>query len=63
MSRYYTSEKILLPMAGRKLAVYLFRPTQNRKPPAQTPGILWIHGGGYVLGMAKMIYISVPSLW
>lgn len=33
MSRYYTSEKILLPMAGRKLAVYLFRPTKNRKPP------------------------------
>ena len=58
MSRYYTSEKILLPMAGRNLAVYLFRPTKNRKPPAQTPGILWIHGGGYVLGMAKMIYIS-----
>lgn len=58
MRRYYTSEKILLPIAGRKLAVYLFRPTQNRKPPAETPGILWIHGGGYVLGMAKMIYIS-----
>ena len=24
----------------------------------KAPGILWIHGGGYVTGMAKMIYMS-----
>ena len=23
------------------------------------PGILWIHGGGYVLGMASMVYCSM----
>ena len=28
----------------------------NPKPNA--PGILWIHGGGYILGMKEMVYIS-----
>ncbi len=58
MSRYYTSEKRQIPSAGRDICLYIFRPTRNRKPRGQTPGILWIHGGGYVTGMAKMIYIS-----
>lgn len=26
------------------------------------PGILWIHGGGYVLGMASMVYFSMGRL-
>ena len=33
-----------------------------RYPGPQTgklPGILWIHGGGYVLGMAAMVYYSM----
>ena len=33
--------------------------------PARPPGILWIHGGGYVTGMARMIYMSraLPLVW
>ena len=26
------------------------------------PGILWIHGGGYVMGMASMVYYSMGKL-
>ena len=26
------------------------------------PGILWIHGGGYVLGMAAMVYGSMGKM-
>ena len=29
-----------------------------KKPKANAPGILWIHGGGYILGMKEMVYIS-----
>lgn len=31
-----------------------------KKEPAQTPGVLWIHGGGYATGMAEMAYFSRP---
>ncbi|MBQ6835768.1 MAG: alpha/beta hydrolase [Clostridia bacterium] len=33
----------------------ILRPTENKD---RQPGILWIHGGGYVTGMASMIYMS-----
>jgi len=36
----------------------VLQPTTNAKPIEKTPGILWIHGGGYATGMAGMIYIS-----
>ena len=26
------------------------------------PGILWIHGGGYVLGKARMVYYSMGRM-
>ncbi|MBR3357870.1 MAG: alpha/beta hydrolase [Solobacterium sp.] len=37
----------------RKLLV--LRP---EKQSGKVPGILWIHGGGYMLGMAEMVYFS-----
>lgn len=36
----------------------ILRPTRSAKSKEKTPGILWIHGGGYITGMAEMIYIS-----
>lgn len=36
----------------------ILKPVKNAKPREKTSGILWIHGGGYMLGMAKMIYMS-----
>lgn len=29
-----------------------------KKPSANPPGILWIHGGGYILGMKEMVFMS-----
>lgn len=58
MSKYYVSEKIKIETVGKEIELLIFRPTVNAKDKANTPGILWIHGGGYVTGMAKMIYMS-----
>lgn len=37
----------------------LMRPRSSVSP---LPGILWIHGGGYTMGMAKMVYYSAARL-
>ena len=56
----YTVEKRKIPSTGRDIKILVFRPTTARKVPAQTPGVLWIHGGGYATGMAEMAYFSRP---
>ena len=56
----YTVEKRKIPSIGRDIKILIFRPTVAKKAPAQTPGILWIHGGGYATGMAEMAYFSRP---
>lgn len=58
MSKYYCSESVSIPSTGRDIELLIIRPTVNAKPREQTPGILWIHGGGYLTGMARMIYMS-----
>ena len=44
--------------AGRMKLIVL-RPEHTDKP---VPGILWIHGGGYMLGMAEMVYVSCGKM-
>jgi acetyl esterase/lipase len=56
----YTVEKRKIPSTGRDIKILIFRPTAARKAPARTPGVLWIHGGGYATGMAEMAYFSRP---
>ena len=56
----YTVEKRKIPSTGRDIKILIFCPTTAKKEPAQTPGILWIHGGGYATGMAEMAYFSRP---
>lgn len=56
----YTVEKRKIPSTGRDIKILIFRPTVAKKEPAQTPGVLWIHGGGYATGMAEMAYFSRP---
>ena len=58
MSKYYRMTKDQIESDEQKIDLYILKPVKNKKPQEQTPGILWIHGGGYVTGMAKMIYIS-----
>ena len=54
----YTTQRCKIPFAGRDIKLLILRPIQNAREPAQTPGILWIHGGGYITGMAGMVYMS-----
>ena len=45
--------KIGTPEGG--VSAILMRPEKQERP---APGILWIHGGGYVTGMASMAYYT-----
>ena len=56
----YTVEKRKIPSTGRDIKILIFRPVAAKKEPTETPGILWIHGGGYATGMAEMAYFSRP---
>ena len=58
MSKYYKVQKTTVKSAGKEIKLLILKPTKNRRPREETPGILWIHGGGYITGMAEMVYIS-----
>lgn len=55
MKKYY-SEKRRIPVDGRMMKLKILRPAGRQD--AASPGILWIHGGGYITGMSGMIYMS-----
>lgn len=57
MKKAYTVQKIKIPTASGKMAMLVLRPAEAQ-PREKTPGILWIHGGGYATGMASMVYMS-----
>ena len=54
----YTVTKTTIPSPDGEMELLILRPTTHAKPKNETPGILWIHGGGYAVGMASMIYMS-----
>lgn len=58
MGKKYTTQRVNIPTQGGSMKLLLLRPTQNTLPKAKTPGILWIHGGGYATGMAAMVHFS-----
>lgn len=58
MNKLYKTERIKIPSAGRYIDILIVRPTVSAKPKEETPGILWIHGGGYVTGVAEAVYQS-----
>ena len=43
---------------GGSMKVIILRPKKQEKP---VPGILWIHGGGYVTGVAAMVFVTAGS--
>ena len=49
-------EKRRIESGGHTLPLILLRPAVP--PERLLPGILWIHGGGYTTGMARMAYVS-----
>lgn len=58
MRREYTVQTVTISSGSYPLRLLILRPTVSAQPKANTPGILWIHGGGYVTGMAGMIHMS-----
>ena len=38
-----------------KMPAIIVRP---KEPSPKAPGVLWIHGGGYIFGMKEMVYMS-----
>ena len=58
MARHFDIRKAVVPADGHQLKLLILLPKGNRQPPEKTPGILWIHGGGYAVGMAGMVFMS-----
>ena len=58
MRKAYTVQKTNIVCDGQELEIIILKPTKSAKPVKKTCGILWIHGGGYAVGMAEMIYMS-----
>lgn len=58
--KVYKTEKRRIPSTGRDIKILILSPTKNKKAPSLTPGIIWIHGGGYKTGMAEMAFFSRP---
>ena len=52
------AQKTTVHTDGGEMKLLILRPKKSAKPQKNTPGILWIHGGGYVTGMAGMVYMS-----
>ena len=53
----FTTTKLSIPSPGGALKLLVLRPTDAAMRPNR-PGVLWIHGGGYITGMAEMVYHS-----
>ena len=51
----YTTNKIYISAGERKLKLLILFP---KNKSTNRTGVLWIHGGGYVTGMAGMVHMS-----
>lgn len=58
MSKLYKVEKKKIDSKNGKIKILILKPIKNKKAKEKTPGILWIHGGGYTHGMSEMIYFT-----
>lgn len=58
MNKGYVVKKAVIQSGGQPLRLLILQPAGHAQPREKTPGILWIHGGGYATGMAGMVYMS-----
>lgn len=54
MKKYNVSKTHIIS-DDKKINLYILKPLD---PKPNAPGVLWIHGGGYITGMAKMYLFS-----
>ncbi|MBQ9007334.1 MAG: alpha/beta hydrolase [Atopobiaceae bacterium] len=48
-------DKVHIPAGSRSVPALVLMP---KSPRADAPGVLWIHGGGYLTGMKEMVFMS-----
>lgn len=53
----YRTEKVYIRSGGQKMKLLVLHP-DGPAPVEGRTGVLWIHGGGYVTGMAEMVHHS-----
>ena len=58
MGKGYTVTKVYIPSGDHRMKLLILSPAASKQPRENTPGILWIHGGGYAVGMAGMVFMS-----
>ena len=58
MAKGYTVTKTYISSCDDRMKLLILRPAAGRQPRKKAPGILWIHGGGYAVGMAGMVFMS-----
>jgi len=58
MEKGYTITKTYISSGNYRMKLLILRPTVNKQSREKTPAILWIHGGGYAVGMAGMVFMS-----
>lgn len=50
--------KIRMEAHGRKIPALVLSRAAMGDRPGNAPGVLWLHGGGYILGMKEMVYMG-----
>ncbi len=58
MSKYYTKETRRISSTGRDIRIVIYRPVKEKKERERAPGVLWIHGGGYMNGFPEMLHFT-----
>ena len=48
-------QEITIPAGRRRIPALVLSPTTV---PVRATGVLWLHGGGYILGMKDMVHMS-----
>lgn len=48
-------QEITIPAGQRRIPALVLSPTTV---PVRATGVLWLHGGGYILGMKEMVHMS-----
>ena len=52
----YKTRKVRIPAGNTEMTLLILTPFDGGR--TDRPGVLWIHGGGYISGMKEMVYIS-----
>lgn len=58
MKKNYKVKMVNIITRENKMNMLILSPVTEEKNNGKLPGILWIHGGGYITGMKEMIYMS-----